>query len=145
MVNKRDPLKILPMSRRRTEITDRQKQLLEELKKCDDELTGQELHRQLHQGEKTMGLATVYRNLQVLVKQGLVRSRHLPTGEVLYTPVERDIHHLTCVNCGETTKVEGCPVKTINAPKKTSKKFELLFHTLEFFGLCQNCLDKKNC
>ena len=143
MVNKRDPLKILPMSRRRTEITDRQKQLLEELKKCDDELTGQELHRQLHQGEKIMGLATVYRNLQVLVKQGLVRSRHLPTGEVLYTPVERDIHHLTCVDCGETTRLDGCPVKTMSIPKKSSVKFEFLFHTLEFFGLCQNCLKKQ--
>ena len=144
MVNKRDPLKILPMSRSRTEITDRQKQLLEELKKCDDELTGQELHRQLHQGEKIMGLATVYRNLQVLVKQGLVRSRHLPTGEVLYTPVERDIHHLTCVSCGETTQLQGCPVKTIDISKKTSKNFELLFHTLEYFGLCKDCSRESN-
>ena len=144
MVNEKDPLKILPMSRSRTEITDRQKQLLEELKKCDDELTGQELHRQLHQGEKIMGLATVYRNLQVLVKQGLVRSRNLPAGEVLYSPVERDIHHLTCVSCGETTRLEGCPVKTMNQPKKTSNKFELLFHTLEYFGLCQVCSKSMN-
>ena len=144
MVNKRDPLKILPMSRSRTEITDRQKQLLEELKKCDDELTGQELHRQLHQGEKIMGLATVYRNLQVLIKLGLIRSRHLPTGEVLYAPVERDIHHLTCVSCGETTRLEGCPVKTMKIPKKTSNKFELLFHTLEYFGLCQVCSQSIN-
>ena len=60
-----------------------------------------------------MGLTTVYRNLQVLIKHGLIRSRHLPTGEVLYTPVDRDIHHLTCVQCGETSKMEGCPVKDI--------------------------------
>ena len=131
------------MSTSNPAITERQKQLLKELNRCDDELSGQELHRQLHQGENIMGLATVYRNLQVLIKQGLVRSRHLPTGEVLYTPVERDIHHLTCVDCGETTPLEGCPVKTINIPKKTSKEFMLLFHTLEFFGLCQSCLEKK--
>ncbi len=137
-------MKIFPMSRSQAEITYRQKQLLEELKKCEDELSGQELHRQLHKGKKRMGLATVYRNLQVLVKEGLVRSRHLPTGEVLYTPVERDIHHLTCVDCGETTRLEGCPVETMSVPKKSSKNFELLFHTLEFFGLCQNCLDKKS-
>ena len=144
MVFKRDPFKILLMNRVKPEITGRQKQLLEKLEKCDDELTGQELHRQLHQGEKIMGLATVYRNLQVLVKKGLVRSRHLPTGEVLYTPVERDIHHLTCVDCGETSSLEGCPMKTMNIPHKTSKKYELLFHTLEFFGLCQECLAKEN-
>ena len=132
------------MSRSQPEITDRQKQLLEELQKCDDELTSQELYRSLHAGEFSMGLATVYRNLQVLVKLGLVRSRHLPTGEVLYAPVERDIHHLTCVSCGETTRLEGCPVKTMNPPKKTSNKFELLFHTLEYFGLCQVCSKSMN-
>ncbi len=123
----------------KTKITTRQKQLLEELKGCDDELSGQELHRQLLNSDKSMGLTTVYRNLQVLLKLGLIRSRHLPTGEVLYTPVDRDIHHLTCVQCGETSKLEGCPVKEIHAPKKNTKKFQLLFHTLEFFGLCQNC------
>ncbi len=136
-------MKIFTMSVSKPEITDRQKQVLDELKRCNDELSGQELHRKLHEGNNPMGLATVYRNLQALVKQGLIRSRHLPTGEVLYTPVERDVHHLTCVDCGATSQLEGCPVKEMNVPKTTSQKFELLFHTLEFFGLCQSCLEKK--
>ena len=127
------------MSASKTEITKRQEQLLDELMKCTDELTGQELHRKLHNGEKAMGLTTVYRNLQTLVKQGLIRSRHLPNGEVLYAPVERDIHHLTCVSCGQTTRLQGCPVKAIDISKKISKDFELLFHTLEYFGLCKKC------
>ena len=132
------------MTRSKPEITKRQKRLLDELTKCADELSGQELYRSLHASEFSMGLTTVYRNLQVLVKQGLVRSRHLPTGEVLYAPVERDIHYLTCVSCGETTRLEGCPVKTINLPQETSNKFELLFHTLEYFGLCQVCSKSMN-
>ena len=131
------------MSRSKPEITKRQKRLLEELQTCVDELSGQQLHRQLHQSENAMGLTTVYRNLQVLVKQGLIRSRHLPNGEVLYTPVERDIHHLTCVNCGETTPLKGCPVKDTSLPKNKGQKFELLFHTLEFFGLCEHCFQRQ--
>ncbi len=132
------------MSKSKPKITSRQEQLLNALKKCTDELSGQELHRQLHNGEKAMGLTTVYRNLQALVKQGLIRSRHLPNGEVLYAPVERDVHHLTCVSCGETTKLKGCPVHAIDLSKKTSRKFELLFHTLEYFGLCQACSQQLN-
>ena len=126
----------------KAKISKRQEQILEILKNCDDELTGQELHRELITGDKEMGLTTVYRNLQVLMKTGLIRSRHLPTGEVLYTPVERDIHHLTCVQCGETSKIDGCPVKDLHEPKQVNNKFQLLFHTLEFFGLCQNCYQK---
>ena len=127
------------MMMKKLKITKRQEQILQELKKCEDELSGQELHRKLIIDGKSIGLTTVYRNLQVLIKHGLIRSRHLPTGEVLYTPVDRDIHHLTCVQCGETSKMEGCPVKNIHSPKKNTKKFQLLFHTLEYFGLCQNC------
>ena len=130
------------MMEAKIKISRRQEQILQILKNCDDELSGQELHRELIIGEKEMGLTTVYRNLQVLMKTGLIRSRHLPTGEVLYTPVERDIHHLTCVQCGETSKIDGCPVKDIHEPKQVNKKFQLLFHTLEFFGLCQNCYQK---
>ena len=144
MVSIRDQIKILIMSTSKPEITKRQEQILNELKKCTDELSGQELHRKLHNGERAMGLTTVYRNLQALVKQGLIRSRHLPNGEVLYAPVERDIHHLTCVSCGETTRLQGCPVKTVDISKKVSNKFELLFHTLEYFGICQNCSKELN-
>ena len=124
-------------------ISSRQTQILEELGMCDDEISGQELHRRLHEGEFSMGLTTVYRNLQALVKQGLVRSRNLPTGEVLYAPVDRDIHHLTCVNCGQTQRLNGCPVKDIKFPESKGQSFELLFHTLEFFGLCEHCFHRQ--
>ena len=123
-------------------ISSRQAQILVELGMCDDEISGQELHRRLHEGEFSMGLTTVYRNLQALVKQGLVRSRNLPTGEVLYAPVDRDIHHLTCVDCGQTQRLKGCPVKDIKFPESKSQSFELLFHTLEFFGLCEHCFHR---
>jgi len=111
----------------KSDITKRQEQLLDELNNCDDELSGQELHRQLMAKGRSMGLTTVYRNLQILIKHGLIRSRHLPNGEVLYTPVDRDIHHLTCVQCGETSKMEGCPVKDIHTPKKIPKSFNFCF------------------
>ena len=132
-------MKILAMSKTNPVITKRQERLLDELKKCADELSGQQLHRQLHQTENAMGLTTVYRNLQALVKQGLIRSRHLPTGEVLYTPVERDNHHLTCVDCGRTVVLKSCPIKNFELAQGQTENFELLFHTLEFFGLCKDC------
>ncbi len=131
------------MVKRNQNVSDRQNQLLEGLNNCADELSGQELHRKLHESESSMGLTTVYRNLQALIKKGLVRSRNLPTGEVLYAPVERDIHHLTCVDCGITTRLKVCPVKNITLPKNKTKNFELLFHTLEFFGLCQSCIARQ--
>ncbi len=120
-------------------LTNRQQQILEELDSCDDEISGQQLHRTLIEGHVNMGLTTVYRNLRALQKKGLVRCRNLPTGEALYSLVNRDQHHLTCVDCGRTFALKSCPIKNIELPKAQIKNFELLFHTLEFFGLCKNC------
>ena len=116
----------------------RQQALLTALKSCGDEMSGQELHRSLDQ-KVSMGLATVYRNLRQLQQRGLVRCRHLPTGEALYAPVERDRHHLTCVDCGKTQVLDHCPIHGIDIPAESRADFELLFHTLEFFGLCSSC------
>ena len=86
-----------------------------------------------------MGLATVYRNLRVLQQRGAVRCRHLPSGEALYAPMERDQHHLTCVDCGKTQLLNHCPIHDIDVPQKSVGDFDLLFHTLEFFGICTDC------
>ena len=119
--------------------TQRQQLLLEELQNNESEMTGQQLHRCLEGQPGAMGLATVYRNLRKLHQQGRVRCRHLPTGEALYAPVERDQHHLTCVSCGETQTLEQCPVHEMKVQAPESDNFKLIFHTLEFFGLCKRC------
>ena len=89
-----------------------QQVLLQALQASQDEMSGQQLHRSLTK-DNSMGLATVYRNLSQLHQRGLVRCRHLPTGEALYAPVERDRHHLTCVDCGVTNALDHCPIHGI--------------------------------
>ena len=121
----------------------RQKQLLDALKTCRDEMSGQQLHRSLMGGPGAMGLATVYRNLRQLQQRGLVRCRHLPNGEALYAPVDRDRHHLTCVECGITRPLEHCPIHNLEVPPDARRDFVLLFHTLEFFGVCNSCRSRQ--
>ena len=119
--------------------SDRQQLLLEQLKLADRELSGQDLHALLRQGPQPMGLATVYRHLRQLQQRGLIRCRHLPSGEALFAPVERDEHHLTCVDCGTTLLLEHCPMHNVELHGEQADGFQLLFHTLEFFGLCSAC------
>ena len=119
--------------------SDRQQQLLEQLRLAERELSGQELHALLRQSPQAMGLATVYRHLRQLQLRGLIRCRHLPSGEALFAPVERDEHHLTCVDCGTTLVLEHCPMHNVQLHGDQAEGFQLLFHTLEFFGLCSSC------
>ena len=121
----------------------RQQQLLEALQASRDEMSGQQLHRSLEESASAMGLATVYRNLRQLQQRGLVRCRHLPNGEALYAPIERDRHHLTCVDCGRTQALDHCPIHTMDMNVDGGDDFDLLFHTLEFFGFCRNCRPRR--
>ena len=123
---------------------DRQQMLLEQLKLADRELSGQDLHALLRQSPQAMGLATVYRHLRQLQQRGLIRCRHLPSGEALFAPVERDEHHLTCVDCGTTLVLEHCPMHNVQLHGDQAEGFQLLFHTLEFFGLCRNCQERQS-
>ena len=118
--------------------SDRQQQLLDQLRQADRELSGQDLHGLLRQSEQPMGLATVYRHLRQLQQRGWIRCRHLPSGEALYAPVERDEHHLTCVDCGSTLVLDQCPMEEIHVHGDQAEGFQMLFHTLEFFGLCRH-------
>ena len=124
--------------------TDRQQLLLEQLKQAERELSGQDLHALLRQGPQPMGLATVYRHLRQLQQRGLIRCRHLPSGEALFAPVERDEHHLTCVDCGATLVLEHCPMHNVELHGDQAEVFQLLFHTLEFFGLCSHCQQRQS-
>ena len=124
-------------------IATKQEQLLRELKRSKGELSGQDLHARLRQGSNPMGLATVYRHLRQLQQQGLVRCRHLPSGEALYAPAERDEHHLTCVDCGSTQTLQICPVHGVHLDDQQLRGFKPLFHTLEFFGLCDSCQSRQ--
>lgn len=127
------------MNEKTEALTKKQQQILDELNNCAHEVSGQQLHRTLIETSSNMGLTTVYRHLRTLQLKGLVRCRNLPKGETLYSPVNRDHHHLTCVDCGQTVVLKSCPIKNIELPKTQTKNFELLFHTLEFFGLCKSC------
>ena len=124
-------------------LNDRQTRLLESLRQADRELSGQDLHAQLRAGTTPMGLATVYRHLRQLQQWGLVRCRHLPSGEAMFAPTDRDDHHLTCVDCGATQLLEHCPVHDLHIPEGQPEGFLPLFHTLEFFGLCQACQERQ--
>ncbi|WP_216904757.1 Fur family transcriptional regulator [Synechococcus sp. CCY 9618] len=121
------------------DLAPRQASLMEELRRAEGELSGQDLHARLRGGPGAMGLATVYRHLRQLQQRGLVRCRHLPSGEALYAPTERDEHHLTCVDCGTTIVLTHCPVHDLRLPGEELDGFLPMYHTLEFFGLCSRC------
>lgn len=122
--------------------TKNQQKVIEVLEQLDTEITAQNLYIKLKENYLKIGLATVYRTLKYFHLQGIVQERVTPQGESLYRLMKKEhSHHLNCINCGKSTILvqENCLIDHNLHKIFSEHKFKLYYHTLEFFGLCENC------
>ncbi|ABW28034.1 Fur family transcriptional regulator [Acaryochloris marina] len=122
-------------------LTPHQRRVLEVLFSTPQEFSAQDLHQELKKQQQRVGLATIYRALKVLQQHGKVQTRTLTNGEAVYSIASAHRHHLTCVNCGTSMPLLNCPVHELEQELAQTQKFQVFYHTLEFFGLCQNCAE----
>ncbi|QUY42558.1 Fur family transcriptional regulator [Acaryochloris marina] len=122
-------------------LTPHQRRVLEVLFSTPQEFSAQDLHQEFKKQQQRVGLATIYRALKVLQQRGKVQTRSLPNGEAVYSIASAHRHHLTCVNCGRSMPLMNCPVHELEQELSQTQKFQVFYHTLEFFGLCQNCVE----
>lgn len=116
-----------------------QERILNLLTNLSRGVSAQDIYVELRNRDQTMGLATVYRSLEALKLEGSVQVRTLANGESLYSCVQRDQHHLTCLHCGASIALDECPVHQLESQLQNSHQFKIYYHTLEFFGLCEQC------
>ena len=123
----------------KAEHTRSQERILNLLKTLNRAISAQDIYVELRNGSQSIGLATVYRALEALKLEGVVQVRTLASGESLYSSVQQDKHHLTCLQCGKSIPIDQCPVHELETQLHQSHKFKIFYHTLEFFGLCNHC------
>ncbi|AUT01390.1 MULTISPECIES: Fur family transcriptional regulator [unclassified Nostoc] len=116
-----------------------QEKILTLLQSMKQGISAQDIYVELRNRNQSMGLATVYRSLEALKLEGLVQVRTLANGEALYSLVQQDKHHLTCLQCGASIPIHQCPVHDLEDQLQVTHKFKIFYHTLEFFGLCTKC------
>ena len=124
-----------------------QERILQLLKQFDRGISAQDIYIELKTRNQTVGLATVYRALESLKLEGSVQGRTLSTGESLYSCVQADRHHLTCLHCGQSIPIafaddkscDECPVEQLEERLESLHRFKIYYHTLEFFGVCLTC------
>jgi len=122
----------------KTERTRSQERILKLLKTLNRAISAQDIYIELRSSQN-IGLATIYRALEALKLEGVVQVRTLASGESLYSLVQQDKHHLTCLQCGQSILIDECPVHELETQLHNFHKFKIFYHTLEFFGLCQQC------
>ncbi len=89
-----------------------------------------------------IGVATIYRTVDLLVKAGLMRALVFKGNQVRYELNRPDDHHhhLVCKACGEIEEFASCNFKAISKEIADITCFRIEEHTLEVYGHCSNCL-----
>ena len=82
---------------------------------------------------------TVYRTLEFLVENGLVRPSHLGNGHFTYQIAGEDHHHIVCRICGNEIEVEHSLLENLYRILEKASGFRNINSHLTFLGVCPNC------
>lgn len=83
--------------------------------------------------------ATVYRAVEALVKEGVIKQVDFREGKYRYELEGDHHHHLVCKNCGTVTPVYDKCLAMTDSQISQKYNFNVSEHHLEFFGLCSRC------
>lgn len=105
-------------------------------------LTPEELFSIVHQDNKQVGIATVYRTLNIFEDLGIVNKQEFKDSINTYELIsQKDAHHdhLICTNCGKI--VEEKILDNDELAKSLSDKynFKLDYYSLRIYGICSEC------
>ncbi|MBI3954862.1 transcriptional repressor [Candidatus Gottesmanbacteria bacterium] len=107
-------------------------------------LSAAEIMDSLHKSKIYLHKTTVYRELEFLLSQNIIRQLQFSDRKKIYEILSNDHHHhLVCKNCQKTEKVSSVALETniqsLEEEILTHSNFKNVRHSLEFFGLCRQC------
>ena len=110
----------------------------------DNHPSVEQIYRQLRGRFPTMSLATVYRNVMLLKSLGEVLELGFPDGSNRYDGNKPNPHpHVICIQCKKVIDPELVTLKDMTTEVADETGFKILTHRLDFFGICDDCINKK--
>jgi Fur family ferric uptake transcriptional regulator len=100
-------------------------------------LTAEEVHARAGALVRGIGLATVYRTLELFAATGVVEPAHLADGRVHFGLAAKHHDHAICVRCGTWESLAACALP--RPPRRVPAGFKVTGHALEFYGVCAAC------
>ena len=86
-----------------------------------------------------LSLATVYRNLNQLAKQGLLLKIPVPNGADHFDGTLEAHYHMICEQCSQMVDVPKEYVPEFDSQIAEKTGCAIHSHTIVFYGLCESC------
>ncbi len=114
----------------------------------DQHLSAEEVHDFLRREKSEIGLATVYRSLELLSELGILHRIEFGEGKSRYEVNNDDEfshhhHHLRCTKCGNISEFADDLLENLEADIFAKNGFKVSDHQVIFFGVCKKCREKE--
>ncbi len=108
--------------------------------KADTPLSATHLLQALEKQKLTLNRTTIYRELDFLLAKNLIKEVKIARQPSLFELAVGHHHHLICTAC---QKIKTIAMEEVLAPQERQlarkEKFKVTGHSLEFYGLCDQC------
>ena len=103
--------------------------------------TSTELLTLIEQSDPSIGRASVFRTLDLLIQLGIIWTSGQGGSTIHYMVMPGGHHHhIICKQCRTLIEFEDCRLGTLIADLESTYGVRVEGHLLELYGLCQNCL-----
>ena len=126
------------MQRRNTS----QRQIVYEALDVLGHATTEELIDYIKKNYDQISLATIYRNISILLDEHKIKRVKLQDDDVLET-IKQNHYHFVCQKCGNIYDVDQNKASTIMDNFKSLSGYEILECDIYLYGICQKCKKKE--
>ena len=120
-------------------MTSQRMAILHTLRHAGTHLSPREVYRQAKQDLPRLTEPTVYRTLEFLAQNGLVRQAQTGNGHLRYEIAGDDHHHLVCRQCGDEIQVDHALLERFYQELESTSGYMRIDSHMTFFGVCPNC------
>ena len=125
-------------------MTRQRRVILEELRALRSHPSADELYEIVRRRLPRISLGTVYRNLDLLAREGAVLRLEQPCGGRRFDGDTRKHYHVRCSCCGKVDDIFVEPPAKLHELAGKACGYEIENHRLEFTGICPRCRRKMN-
>lgn len=119
--------------------------ILEELRKVKTHPTAAILYNAVRKRIPNISLGTVYRNLDLLSKKGIIQKLEVNSSKTRFDGDIDKHYHITCVECGRVDDVHELPYDSKKAEMaKIINGYQVSGYHMNFFGICPDCTKEQN-
>ncbi|HHW43268.1 MAG: transcriptional repressor [Thermoanaerobacteraceae bacterium] len=117
------------------------------LENREKHLSAEEIYNLVKQRAPDVGLATVYRTLELFLDFDIIHSIDFGDGRKRYEfgsekGAGHHHHHLICARCGKIIEVNEDLLEELESRVTRIYDFTITDHELKFFGYCRDCRNK---